>query len=125
METIQDQPTPPKVPITRVPVPNSQAILIMGIFSLVLAICCAGFLFVGLVLGIVAVIMSPKALETYQQNPALYTESSYKNINAGRICGIIGIILNGAMVLFGIIWLILMAAGIGTFFEAFPWEDYI
>lgn len=114
----------PQAPVVRVPIPNSQGILILGIFSLVTTFCCGGIGFVGLVLGIIAVVMSSKAIDTYERNPRAYTESSYKNVNGGRICGIIGIVVNGALILFGIIYLILVGAGLTAFFSSFPWEDY-
>jgi hypothetical protein len=126
METInQTNEKPPVAPVARVPIPNSQGILILGIFSLVTTFCCGGIGFVGLVLGIIAVVMSTKAMDTYQQNPKAYSESSLKNVNGGRICGIIGIVVNGAIILFGIIWLIIMGAGLTEFFKSFPWEDYV
>ena len=47
----------PVAPVAKVPVPNSQGILILGIFSLITTFCFAGILFVGLILGIIAVVM--------------------------------------------------------------------
>ena len=111
--------------VIKVPIPNSQGILILGIFSLVTTFCCAGIGFVGLVLGIIAVVMSSKAEQLYQENPAPYSEASYKNVNAGRICGIIGIVVNGVMILAGIIYLLVVGAGLTTFFSSFPWENLI
>lgn len=115
----------PVAPVTKLPIPGAQGILLLGIFSLVTTFCCGGIGIVGLVLGIIAVVMSTKAIETYERNPKAYTESSYKNVNAGRICGIIGIVINGVLIVFGIIYLILVGAGLTTFFSNFPWEDYI
>lgn len=126
MET--KNPTPedvPRAPVIRVPIPQSQGILILGIFSLVTTFCCAGIGFVGLALGILAVVMSSKAIETYEQNPRAYTESSYKNVNGGRICGIIGIVVNGILILFGLIYLLVVGAGLTALFSSFPWEDYL
>jgi hypothetical protein len=115
----------PRAPVVQVPVPNSQGILLLGIFSLVTTFCCGGIGLVGLVLGIIAVVMSSKAIETYQQNPRAYTESSYKNVNGGRICGIIGIILNGMLIVFMIFYLILVGGLLTGFFSSFPWEEYL
>lgn len=115
----------PVAPVVRVPVPNSQGILILGIFSLVTTFCCGGIGLVGLVLGIIAVVMSTKAIATYERNPKAYTEGSYKNVNAGRVCGIIGIVVNGVLILFGIIYLIFIGAGLTAFFSSFPWEEYL
>jgi hypothetical protein len=123
METINENVQ--KANVVKVPIPNSQGILITGIFSLVVTICCFGIGVIGLALGIVAVVLSSKALEMYRQNPDAYTEGSYKNVNGGRVCGIIGIVVNGVMILFGIIYLLVAGAALTTFFSSFPWEDYV
>jgi hypothetical protein len=109
--------------VIKVTLPNSQGILILGIFSLITTFCCGGIGFVGLVLGIIAVVMSSKAEQMYAENPAAYTEGSYKNVNAGRICGIIGIVVNGIMIIAGIIYLLVVGAGLTAFFSNFPWEN--
>jgi Trk-type K+ transport system membrane component len=111
--------------VVKVVLPNSQGILILGIFSLITTFCCGGIGFVGLVLGIIAVVMSSKAEQMYKENPAAYTEGSYKNVNAGRICGIIGIVVNGILIIAGIIYLLVIGAGLTAFFSTFPWENVI
>ena len=121
---MEAQDSTPVSPI-KLPIPGSQGILILGIFSLVTTFCCGGIGFVGLVLGIIAVAMSPKALQQYEQNPNAYTEASYKNVNAGKICGIIGICANGLLIVVGMIYLLAVGAGLATFFSTFPWENYI
>ena len=127
METIEQSPKGdiPTGQVVKVPIPNSQGILILGIFSLVTTFCCGGIGFVGIILGIIAVVMSSKAEQMYAANPAPYTESSYKNVNAGRICGIIGIVVNGVIIIAGIIYLIIAGAGLTTFLSTFPWENVI
>lgn len=127
METIEQSPKSetPVGQVIKVPIPNSQGVLILGIFSLVTTVCCGGIGFVGIVLGIIAVVMSSKAEQLYAENPAPYTEVSYKNVNAGRICGIIGIVINGVLILAGIIYLIVVGVGLTAFFESFPWENVI
>ncbi len=127
METTEQSPKSeiPVGQVIRVPVPNSQGVLILGIFSLVTTVCCGGIGFVGIVLGIIAVVMSSKAEQLYAENPAAYTETSYKNVNAGRICGIIGIVINGVLILAGIIYLLVVGVGLTAFFESFPWENVI
>jgi len=125
METTkQNTEESPVTPIFRVPIPNSQAVLILGIFSLITTCCCGGLGFVGLVLGIVAVILSSKAMDTYQRNPKAYSDASYKNLNGGRICGIIGIVANGLILMIGIIYLLIVGASLTTLFSDFPWHDY-
>jgi hypothetical protein len=122
---MEAQENTPVAPVVKVPIPNSQGILILGIFSLVTSFCCGGIGFVGLVLGIIAVAMSSKAIQLYEKDPKPYTESSFKNVNAGKVCGIIGICLNGLMIVVGIIYLLVVGAGLATFFSTFPWENYI
>ena len=63
--------------------PNATATLVLGILSIVVCFIC----------GIVALVISNKDVSMYRANPELYTESSYNNIKAGRICAIIGICL--------------------------------
>ena len=125
METINENTeNAPLAQIVRVPIPNSQGILILGIFSLVTTFCCFGIGVVGLALGIIAVVLSSKASDVYEQNPKAYTEASYKNMNGGKICGIIGIVANGVMILFAIVYLIVVGAGLTALLSDFPWEDY-
>ncbi len=76
--------------------PNADAVLIMGIISIV-GCWCYGI--VGLVLGIVSLILASKSIQLYRENPDRYTEASYSNIKAGRICAIIGIVLAGLYIL--------------------------
>jgi hypothetical protein len=71
--------------------PNATIVLVLGILS-ILTCCCYGI--IGLVLGIVAMVLSKKDRAAYAANPGAYTEGSYKNLNAGRVCAIIGLILN-------------------------------
>jgi len=69
--------------------PNGTAVLVLGILSIVTC-CCYGF--IGLTLGIVALVLAKKDLKLYQESPELYL--NYKNLNIGKILGIIGIILS-------------------------------
>jgi len=71
--------------------PNATVVLVLGILSIVTC-CCYGV--IGLVLGIVALVLSKKDRILYATNVGAYTESSFKNLNAGRVCAIIGLILN-------------------------------
>lgn len=76
--------------------PNSTAVLVLGILSL--AFCwCYGI--IGLVLGILAVVLSAAPRRMYFENSHDYTEVSYKNLNAGKICGIIGIVISVFVIL--------------------------
>jgi len=92
--------------------PNATAILVLGILSIV--ICC---LF-GLIMGIIALVLASKAKQLYDQNPQLYTETSFNNMKAGRICAIIGLILSALVTLYYIIVFVIF----GTAFSLVPWE---
>ena len=81
-------------------IPNATLILILGIASIVTC-CCYGI--VGIICGIIAIVLAKTAKETFESNPGLYTESSYKNINTGRTCAIIGLILSGLYIIITIV----------------------
>lgn len=78
--------------------PNATITLVLGILSIVT--CCCFYGLIGVVLGVVALILSKKDKENYLANMNYYTLSSYKNLNAGRVCAIIGLILSGLILLF-------------------------
>jgi M penetrans paralogue family 26 len=69
--------------------PNATTVLVLGILS-ILTCCCWGF--IGLTLGIVALIIAKKDIALYTENPEQY--EGYSNINTGRILAIIGIVLS-------------------------------
>ncbi len=79
---------------TQKPLPNATAVLVLGIVSIVIC-CCYG---IGIVPGIIAIVLAGKDKKLYAESPGVYTEASFKNLNAGRICAIIGLIL-GALYL--------------------------
>ncbi len=83
--------------------PNATAVLVLGILSLVFCWC---YGFVGLVLGILAVVIASNPRKAYLEHPEEYTEVSYKNLNAGRICGIVGICVALAVVVFVIMFVL-------------------
>ena len=90
--------------------PNSTLVLVLGILSLIFCWC---YGFVGLILGIIAVVLSGSPRRMYRENPENYFEASYKNLNAGRICGIIGICIAALIIVFVIlIFMGILAAGL-------------
>jgi hypothetical protein len=97
METLEQNIKP------QIPIPNSTAILVLGILSIPCCCCFMGVL--GLVLAIIALALYGKAHALYQSNPDDYTEKSNGNLKAGRICAIIGAILSSIYILFAI-WLV-------------------
>lgn len=70
--------------------PNSTAVLVLGILSIVT---CWTYGVIGLILGIIALVLHKKDKEVYNANPNGY-ESSFKNSQAGNVCAIIGVSLS-------------------------------
>lgn len=87
---------------TQQQLPNSTLILVFGILSIV-GCCCWGV--VGLIFGIVALVMSKKAIETHNANPGMY--SGYNNVKIGRILAIIGIILSVLALIANLVMIVL------------------
>lgn len=79
------------------PLPNATAVLVLGILSIVTC-CCYGVF--GSVLALIALILANRDRKLYAQNFSFYTESSYKNLNAGRVCAIIGLILSVLIIIY-------------------------
>lgn len=77
------------------PLPNATAVLVLGIISIVGCFC---YGIVGLICGIIALVLAGKDRAKYNATPELYTEGSFKNLNAGRVCAIIGTILSAIYV---------------------------
>ena len=69
-------------------------ILAMGIISIPLF---GGF--IGLILAILTLTKSGKALALYKEFPLQYTEKSYKRVKAGRVCAMVSLSLLAAAVL--------------------------
>lgn len=80
--------------------PNDQAILLLGIFSIVLIFCCG---LLGLILGIIAVVLGGQSRKTYQYSQSEYSSQSSNKVNAGYIMGWIAIGLNIISTVVGII----------------------
>lgn len=78
-------------PLQQRPLPNSTAVLVLGILSIVTCFC---YGILGLILGIIAMVLAGKDKSLYASLPDEFTQGSLKNLNAGRICAIIGIILS-------------------------------
>jgi hypothetical protein len=84
--------------------PNSTAVLVLGIVSIVAVFCTYGLL--GVVLGIIGLVLAGNPMRLYNENPEKYNETSFKNLKAGRICSIIGLSLGGLFILIGILAII-------------------
>lgn len=98
-----------------VALPNSTAVLVLGILSIVFCWCWG---IIGLVLGIIALVLSGKAGAMYKENPSAYTLSSFNNLKGGRICAIIGTILSGLYLIWVIVYIFILGAAISQM----PWD---
>lgn len=103
------------------PLPNATGILVLGILSIVT--CCVAAL-PGVVLGIIALVMSGKSKALYAESPEKYTLSSFKNMNAGRICAIIGTIISSLYLVYLIIYIVFLGAVAGSLLTSFPWDSF-
>ena len=91
------------------PLPNATAVLVLGILSIVLC-------FIGVVLAIIALVLAGKDNRLYAASPEVYTPGSYNNLKTGRICSIIGLILNGLLCLFyAAVIIFALSVGVGGF----------
>ena len=81
--------------------------LVLGILAIIGSFC---YGVVGLILGIIAVAIAGRPERLYRQNPTRYSQSSYSNLKAGKVCGIIGICISGLFVL-GLFAFFLVAVG--------------
>ncbi len=73
-------------PVRRKQLPNSTAVLVLGIISIPTSFC---YGFIGITLGIVALVLAKKDLKLHKQYPDEF--DGYDNLNIGRICAIIGL----------------------------------
>ena len=80
-------------------IPNANAILTLGILSIV---GCGLYILPGLICGIIALSLFPKAKKTYLQDPSRF-EDSFKNAKGGFVCAIIGTSLAALFFLFFIV----------------------
>ena len=97
--------------------PNSVGILVMGILSIVLCWC---YGIIGIALSIISLVLAKKAKELYDQNPGMYSESSFKNMKSGRILSFIGLGLSAAYILFIIVYIVFLGAAL----TQMPWQMY-
>ncbi len=95
--------------------PNSTAVLVLGIISIVACFC---YGIIGIILAIIALVLASKANTMYQQNPGMYTEASFKNLKAGKICAIVGLCLSALYFIFIIVYIVIL----GAVFSSMPWE---
>ncbi|MFN7912552.1 MAG: CCC motif membrane protein [Bacteroidota bacterium] len=99
----------------QMPLPNSTAVLVLGILSIVTCFC---YGIIGIILGIIALILASKATTLYKENPNAYLLASYNNMKGGKICAIIGLCLSGLYIIFIIAYILIIGAAL----TAMPWD---
>ena len=87
----------------QIALPNANTVLVLGIISIV-GCCCYGV--PSIICGIIALVLAKSASDTYAADPQRYTQGSYGNLKAGKICAIIGLILSVVFIIY-LIWAIL------------------
>lgn len=93
--------------------PNASGVLVLGIISIVGSMCYA---VPGLVCSIISLLMANKSMSAYGLDPAAFTQSSYNNTKAGRICAIIGLCLSAIMLIVFILAFV-SAAGRRSYYD--------
>ncbi len=91
----------------QIPVPNASAVLALGIMSLVGSFC---YGVVGLIFAIMALAIAAAPSRQYRSNPDMFTASSYSTLKAGKICGLIGLILSIVILLFFAVAILFIAS---------------
>lgn len=76
--------------------PDSTAVLVLGILAIIGSFC---YGIVGLILGIIGIAIAGRPERLYRQNPNKYSQSSYSNLKAGKVCAIIGICISGVFII--------------------------
>lgn len=89
--------------------PNATATLVLGIVSIAT---CWLYGVPGVVCGIIALVLAKKDKAIYDSDPSAYA-NSYKNSQAGKICGLIGLILSGLFMLY-IIFALIFVFSVGN-----------
>lgn len=80
--------------------PNSDTVMVLGILSIAMCWC---YGLPSIIMAIITLVMGSNAKNEYQKNPAAYTDKSYKNMNVGFTCAIIGLIVSGVFILAAIV----------------------
>lgn len=101
--------------VSKVSLPNSSAVLVLGILSIVLCWCHG---IIGMIMAVVALVLANRDLALFHSNPNTYTSNSYNNVKTGRTVAIIGLVLAALFLFIVIISLVFL----GLNFAVFPWE---
>jgi len=100
------------------PLPNSTTVLVLGILSIVGCFC---YGIPGIILGIIALVLHSKDKALLDVNPDLYTAGSVSNLNAGRVCAIIGLCLSALALVYIILVYTIAFTGLSVL-SGFPFS---
>jgi len=103
-------------PVMQKSLPNATAVLVLGICSIVFF---CFYEIIGLTCGIIALVLASKDKNRYNADPAGWTEASLKNLNAGKVCAIIGTVLSSLF----LVYVVIVLAFVGTVLTHLPWSD--
>jgi hypothetical protein len=102
MEEYQNPPNRDLFSTRQQTLPNATTVLVLGILSIVVCFVC----------GIIALAISSGDRRLYDQNPGLYTVSSYDMLKAGRICAIVSLCLWGVgLVFYAVVLIVVFSSG--------------
>jgi hypothetical protein len=97
------------------PLPNSTAVLVLGILSIVFCWC---YGIVGIIMGVIALVLASKSQRLYEQDPDKWT--GYSNLQARRITAIVGLVFSALLIIFAIIAILYEGLDLGyDFLEEF------
>ncbi len=91
--------------------PNTTAVLVLGICSIVFSC-----FYAGLIVGIIGLVLGNKSKKLYAQSPDEW--EGYGTLNAGYIMSIIGTAISGVYTLISIVYLIIVGSTLATIFGA-------
>ena len=89
----------------RKPLPNATTVLVLGIISIPTSFC---YGIVGIILGIIALVIAKKDLRLSKEFPGEY--DGVENLNAGRICAIIGLSIGSLFFIIMVLYFIFVAS---------------
>ena len=93
--------------------PNSSAVLILGILSLLL---CWAYGIISVILGIIALVMASGAEREIVRRPGEYSEVSCRNLRTGKFCAILGLAFGILSFFIMMIWIWLFGTMLFSFF---------
>jgi len=97
--------------------PHATAALVLGIISIPTCFC---YGVIGIVCGIIAIVQANKAIQEFNSSPENYSSGSLGNAKAGKICGIIGLSLSVAYLIYFIILIVFYGAAITSILSNLP-----